>query len=81
MVETEQTLLRRGVNEIGLNLYSDQLSQLVRYLDLLEKWNSVYNLTAILRRSDMVDRHLLESLAIASYLRGERRLDVGTGAG
>ena len=81
MVESERALLKRGVNQIGLNLDSNQISQLIRYLDLLEKWNLVYNLTAISRRSEMLGRHLLESLAIASYLKGESRLDLGTGAG
>ena len=81
MADAERTLLEKGVKEFGLNLDNAQIAKLGRYLDLLEKWNRVYNLTAVSQRSDMVVRHLLESLAIAPYLAGKGRLDLGTGAG
>ncbi|MGE5666853.1 MAG: 16S rRNA (guanine(527)-N(7))-methyltransferase RsmG [Betaproteobacteria bacterium] len=54
------------------------------YLDLLVKWNKVYNLTAIRDRADMVTHHLNDALAVLSHLPGAqslRVLDVGTGAG
>jgi 16S rRNA (guanine527-N7)-methyltransferase len=51
------------------------------YLDLLQQWNRVYNLTAIHDFKEMIYLHLLDSLAIHSYLHGERIIDVGTGAG
>ena len=51
------------------------------YVDLLEKWNRAYNLTAIRDRREIVDRHLIESLSIAPFLSGDSRVDVGTGAG
>jgi 16S rRNA (guanine527-N7)-methyltransferase len=53
----------------------------LQYLELLLKWNRTYNLTAVRNPQDMVTRHLLDSLAIASHLDGERLIDVGTGAG
>jgi 16S rRNA (guanine527-N7)-methyltransferase len=56
-------------------------AQLSRYLDLLEKWNRTYNLTAVRDRREMIGRHLLDSLSIAPHLDGQRFLDIGTGAG
>ncbi len=55
--------------------------QLVRYLQLLIKWNKAYNLTAVRDPLQMVARHIMDSLSIASYVKGQRVLDVGSGAG
>jgi 16S rRNA (guanine527-N7)-methyltransferase len=52
-----------------------------QYLDMLERWNRAYNLTAIRDRQRMVTHHLLDSLAVSPFLSGPRLLDVGTGAG
>jgi 16S rRNA (guanine527-N7)-methyltransferase len=62
-------------------LDGDQQSALLGYLALLEKWNKVYNLTAVRDPAQMVPQHLLDALSIRPYLHGERILDVGTGAG
>lgn len=55
--------------------------QLVDYLQLLQRWNRVFNLTAIRDPNDMVWGHILDSLSVSAYLHGSRILDVGTGAG
>lgn len=55
--------------------------KLVAYLELLQNWNRVYNLTAIRDPQAMVLLHILDSLAINPYLQGNRLIDVGTGAG
>ncbi len=73
--------LERGLTALGLTLGPDQLAKLERYLDLLEKWNRVYNLTAIRSRERMVTHHLLDSAAILPHVKGPRVLDVGSGAG
>ena len=74
--------LQQGLNELGLGFNQDQIDALVTYLELLQKWNRAYNLTAISDVNTMVSYHVLDSLAIASAipLKG-RCLDVGTGAG
>jgi 16S rRNA (guanine527-N7)-methyltransferase len=73
--------LARELAVPGLALTGAQTAALDRYLDLLEKWNRVYNLTAIRDRSRMVTHHLLDSLAALPHLRGPHILDVGSGAG
>lgn len=75
------TTLIEGINKLKIVLLPEQIEQLTNYLSLLTKWNKAYNLTAIRDPLQMVTRHLLDSLAILPYLKGERILDVGTGAG
>lgn len=79
--------LRQGVAELGLSLADGQVTQLVAYLDLIRKWNQVYNLTAVRDPAEMLSHHLLDSLAVVRPLqrqlegRAARLLDVGSGAG
>ena len=73
--------LKQGCAELSLELESSQLVQLLDYLDLVEKWNRTYNLTAAMGPADMVSRHLLDSLALLPHVRGGSLLDIGTGAG
>jgi len=70
-----------GAAELGIPLSSEQGAQLLRLLDELDDWNQRMNLTAIRERGQQITKHLLDSLAIHSYLRGARIADVGTGAG
>lgn len=81
MAEGESERLLLATQTLGLSVSPDKIEQLVAYVDLLEKWNRAYNLTAIRDRREIVDRHLIESLSIAPFLSGDSRVDVGTGAG
>jgi 16S rRNA (guanine527-N7)-methyltransferase len=73
--------LERGCAALGLDLGARELAQLNSYLDLLEKWNRVHNLTAIREREQMITHHVLDSLAVVKEISSERVLDVGSGAG
>ncbi len=55
--------------------------KLAAYLELLRKWNRVYNLTAIRDLEESVLLHIVDSLTIRPYLHGARIIDIGTGAG
>lgn len=76
-----ESTLRWGAEQLSLALTDRQVGLLVAYLNLLEKWNSAYNLTAIRQPEQMLYLHLLDSLSIAPRLTGNRILDVGTGPG
>jgi len=74
-------LLEDGIYELELEerLGGDEL--LMEYVTELMNWNRVYNLTSVRKPTDIVTRHILDSLTILPYLHGERILDTGTGAG
>jgi len=76
-----QERLQRGLSELSLSLSTDQCDKLVHYVQLLNKWNRVYNLTAVRDPVRMISRHILDSLVLMRYLSGSTLLDVGSGAG
>lgn len=73
--------LQLGIAQLKIALGAGVQSKLLDYLELLHKWNKVYNLTAIRDPRQMVSNHLLDSLAVMPYLWAGRWLDVGCGAG
>jgi len=75
------TALLDGARALALDLDEAQLARLVAHLDLLDQWNARMNLTAIRDRPSQLTKHLLDSLAVQPYLRGQRIADVGSGAG
>lgn len=76
-----KNILTDGIAKIGLSLTAKQHEQLLAYLELMSKWNKVYNLTAVRDKTEMVRQHLLDSLAVIPLIRGQRVLDVGSGGG
>ena len=77
----EQTL-SAGVKQLGLELNQAQMTQLLDYLALLAKWNSVYNLTSVRDPAQMVVQHVLDSLtAVPAFAGAVNVLDVGAGGG
>jgi len=82
---TSEDALARGLEELALALPAETRVRLLAYLALMQKWNRVYNLTAIRDPVEMVTHHLLDSLAVVPHLDQERAglsiADVGSGAG
>ena len=84
--------LRDGLAELGLSFSEPQVQQLLAYVDVIQKWTKVYNLTAVRDPAEMLTHHLLDSLAVIPPLDRQlqvrglasapvRLLDVGSGAG
>ncbi len=80
-IEKLQKELNRGCETLELTPTEEQKRLLLNYLQLLNKWNKAYNLTAIRDIEEMVSRHLLDSLAVAKFIKSENYIDVGTGPG
>jgi 16S rRNA (guanine527-N7)-methyltransferase len=86
--------LRQGLVDLPLTLSDTQVSHLLDYLELIQKWTKVYNLTSVRDPAEMLTHHLLDSLAVITPLRQQlaeinagallphaKLLDVGSGAG
>lgn len=78
---TVEQQLAAGIAALGLTLPDGAEAKLLAYLALLDKWNRVYNLTAVRDAARMVSHHLLDSLAAVPHFQGETVLDVGSGGG
>ena len=76
-----QTAFQEGLEQLSLNVSEIQQQQMLAYIELLQKWNKAYNLTAIRDPLEMLSLHLLDSLSIARLVCGKRFIDVGTGPG
>jgi 16S rRNA (guanine527-N7)-methyltransferase len=64
VIKKDRDLLIEGSRHMGLNLSDQMNDQLMAYLNLVEKWNRVHNLTAIRDRDEMIKLHFLDSLSI-----------------
>ena len=92
-MSTMEATLRSGAQALALDLSDAQITQLLDFMALLQKWNKVYNLTAVRDPAEMLTHHLLDSLAAVGPLRrhlaqaaqagapAQRLLDVGSGGG
>ena len=78
---TVNAKLAEGISALGPALPGGGEAKLLAYLALLDKWNRVYNLTAVREPERMVSHHLLDSLAVVPFFEGGSVLDVGSGGG
>lgn len=76
-----QQSLQKGLQSLNLELTDEQQIKLITFIELLKKWNRVYNLTAVHNLHHMLKRHILDSLSIVTFIKGARVVDVGAGAG
>ncbi len=73
--------LIEGVEQLGLSLSRAQLEQCQAYMNLIQKWNKAYNLVGTSDTQTLIEKHLLDSLAISPFIQQTPVLDVGSGAG
>jgi 16S rRNA (guanine527-N7)-methyltransferase len=75
--------LASGVKALGLEsmVSSDMQAQCLAYMALMQKWNKVYNLTAIRDPQEMLSLHVLDSLSVLPHIQSGNLLDVGSGGG
>lgn len=75
-------ILTNGLAQLDITSTEHQQNNLLKFIELLVKWNKVYNLTAVREPEAMLNLHLFDSLSLLPYLGATQRLlDVGSGAG
>lgn len=74
--------LKLEAGKQGINLTSNVLDKMYNYKELLIEWNDKINLTTIVEDYDIIVKHIVDSLIVTKYIeKGQRIIDVGTGAG
>lgn len=76
--------LKEAILEMGLECSGEQVSKLNKYMEGILEWNEKVNLTRITEPEEFLIKHYLDSLVCCrreEYLKAEKIIDVGTGAG
>ena len=76
----DKAQLEKGMQILGFENIPQIISKLLIYKDLLVKWNNSFNLTSV-KNTEIVTHHFLDCLAVITFIKSSRLLDVGTGAG
>ena len=76
-----RTQLDALIAQTSLEVSDQQRSQLVGYVEMLNKWNKAYNLTSVRDPQEMLVKHIMDSIVVSTHLQGESFIDVGTGPG
>lgn len=76
-------IFKKYLEELDINLNSEQFIKFYNYMNMLIEWNKKLNLTAIIEPKDIIIKHFVDSLTISKYIIKEncKIIDVGTGAG
>lgn len=80
-VDKRERELVTGLVALGIDPDRTTRMRLLAFLDLLDRWNRAYNLTAVTDPKQMVARHLLDSLSLVPWLSAPGIIDAGSGAG
>ena len=80
MLDLEETL-KAGIDKLELENRDYLYTNLLIYMNLLIKWNKVFNLISVKGVDEIVTHHFLDCLAVVPFIEGKNVLDVGSGAG
>ena len=80
--------LKQTCSQNGINLNEEQLQKFYIYLQTLQRWNKVHNLTALRDWKEIALRHFCDSLTLVKFFEDigynplkKSLADVGSGAG
>ena len=78
--------LQQAADRLELQLSREQQDKLLAYLDLFARWNAAYNLSAVRNPSEMLERHIIDSLSVVNLCGTSADdlsplIDVGSGGG
>lgn len=79
--EHKELLNRLTLERLDIQLSQDQVEKFSTYADLLVQWNEKVNLTSITEPEEIILKHFIDSLALVSFIQGNKLADIGTGAG
>ena len=86
-VDSRRGTLLAAARQLDLQMEDSRADRLLGFLDLLQRWNATYNLTAVRDPAEMLTQHLVDCLAVIEPIRRvlgsgpQRLLDVGSGGG
>ena len=73
--------IKNLVGNVSESISNQNIDQFIVLLNELQKWNQKFNLTSIRNVDDMIAGHLMDSLSVHPYIKGDSVVDIGTGAG
>ncbi|MCK9574396.1 MAG: 16S rRNA (guanine(527)-N(7))-methyltransferase RsmG [Clostridia bacterium] len=75
-------ILKHKLIEMGIEVNEEMLTQFENYYNLLIEWNNKFNLTAITEKSEVLDKHFIDSILPYKHIPfGATMCDIGSGAG
>ena len=69
------------LKENNIKISDEQMNNFILYMDNLIEWNKKINLTAIKEEEDIIVKHFIDSILIEKEVKGEKLIDIGSGAG
>ncbi|MBN2073275.1 MAG: 16S rRNA (guanine(527)-N(7))-methyltransferase RsmG [Actinobacteria bacterium] len=88
MMLEEKEILINALKEMSIRVCGPHIKKLLKYLDIIWRYNKDINMVGTKDRKGILVRHMLDSLSLLKlkeYIlgqgRGKRIIDVGTGAG
>ncbi|MEH6442380.1 MAG: 16S rRNA (guanine(527)-N(7))-methyltransferase RsmG [Oceanospirillaceae bacterium] len=79
-----QNILQKQLSNLGHSFDDNVVKQLLSYHALLVKWNKAYNLTGVRDPIEMINRHIIDSLSVLTFIDNAKLknlVDVGSGPG